>query len=298
MPPRPVSASVIRAFSPIVRPRIGAVIVVAHKDGTLGEYEFDGLGFSLKKVVKNVVRAEVKAVKDVGHAAGKAVTSTAGKAIIAGGLALTGVGLPAAAAIGAGTQGVGTLIKPHGNVRKAAKAGATGAAGGVAAGLVGKVLKNNAPNVVDAARGKLGMKSFRPTAKTSVLPPVRPLGVPSGTPLVFKKVPDLIHGGSSSGGVDPVDVGMQAPPFVKSTAPVKLLDAFKRKASAVKDAVTHAASGPVYDPGTGPMAPDAPPASASADTPKEAGILGNIPPVALIGGAAVLLVVLTQKRGR
>jgi hypothetical protein len=153
----------VPATAPIVR---RLVVVASHGSDartpliavdvdTLQGYEiddFDGLGFSLGKAIKNVGKTVVKAVKDTGHVTGKVVTSTAGKAIIGGALALTGVGIPAAAAIGAATQGVGTIIKPGGNIGQAAKATVTGAAGGVAASVAGKGIKKFAPNVTTTAR--------------------------------------------------------------------------------------------------------------------------------------------------
>lgn len=116
--------------------------------------EFDGFGFSLGKVVKNIGKTVTKAVKDTGHVVGKVVTSKVGQAVIGTGLALTGVGIPAAAAIGAATQAGGQLIKPGGNLGKAAKGAAVGAAEGVAAGIIAKPLGKI--GIVETLREKIG----------------------------------------------------------------------------------------------------------------------------------------------
>lgn len=121
--------------------------------------QYPGFGFSLKKVVKNVGKAVGKGVKDVGHAAGAAATSTIGKAVIGSALALTGVGIPAAAGLMAASQAGGNLIKKGGNLKRAAKGAAEGAVEGAAAGVAGKFLPK-IPGVgskVLKLRNKLGM---------------------------------------------------------------------------------------------------------------------------------------------
>lgn len=126
-----------RSYHPMAFQRANPVYAFARRGGP----QYDGFGgFSLKKIVKNVGKAVGKAVKDTGHAVGKAATSTVGKAVIGGALALTGVGLPAAAGIMSATQAGGQLIKPGGNLGKAAKGAAEGAVEGAAANVVGRVL--------------------------------------------------------------------------------------------------------------------------------------------------------------
>lgn len=128
--------------------------------------EFGGFaGFSLKKIVKNVGKAVGKAVKDTGHVAGKVITSKVGQAVIGTGLALTGVGIPLAAGIGAGAQAAGQLIKPGGNLGKAAKGAAVGGAEGLAAGVAGKALGKI--GVVQTLREKIGTAAPKPTTYES-----------------------------------------------------------------------------------------------------------------------------------
>lgn len=92
-------------------------------------------GFSLKGLVKSVGHA----VTAVGHTVGSAVTSKVGQGILGGALALTGVGAPAAAAIFATTKGVGSLIKPGGNIKHALTGAAQGAVEGVVASAAGTI---------------------------------------------------------------------------------------------------------------------------------------------------------------
>lgn len=92
---------------------------------------------SLKKAVTNVGKTVKKAVVDTGHAVGTAVTSKVGQAVLGGALAVTGFGLPVAAAVGAGVKATGNLIKPGGNLGKAATGAYQGAALGVGSAVVG-----------------------------------------------------------------------------------------------------------------------------------------------------------------
>ena len=102
-------------------------------------------GFSLKGLIHTVGGA----VTAVGHTIGSAVTSKVGQAVIGTGLALTGVGAPAAAAIFAATKGVGTLIKPGGNIKGAL----TGAAQGAIEGVVAANALNIAKGAVSVVKG-------------------------------------------------------------------------------------------------------------------------------------------------
>jgi hypothetical protein len=144
--------------------------------GFVGLGEYDDLGFSLGKVLKNVTKAVGKGVKDVGHAAGKVVTSKAGQLVIGGALAATGVGIPAAAAISAAAQGGGQLIKKGGNLKKAGKGVVVGGAEGAAASLVGKgarkLLHKDAPASVKAAAAR----ETRSGAKGAAVNRIKPDG--------------------------------------------------------------------------------------------------------------------------
>ncbi len=329
-PPRAASIRTVRATAPIAR-RV-TLYVVAHPDGRhavieptqLGDYE--GLGFSLKSVVKSVgkavggaAKAVAKGATAVGHTAGKVVTSGVGKGILAGGLALTGVGIPAAAAIMGGSQAVGALIKPGGNIGKAAKAGATGAAVGAGAAVVGKGIKRFAPSVTDASRRAFNKvtpgDTFKTDAKgaainarrkTTVIPPVRPPGLPPGTPLKFKPVPDLITQGAPV--LKAAEVATETPAMSgkddKKKTPAKrtrissLIDKAKKTAEAVQQTAQVAQVAPVeqsapapvvYNPGTGPLAQETPaPSQPGEEKP-------GLPLPLILGGAAVLLLVLNKK---
>lgn len=326
---------------------------------TLEGYEIDyndGLGFSLGKIVSNIgktvakaakdtVKATTKAVVDTGHVAGAVVTSTAGKAILGGALALTGVGLPAAAGIMAATQAGGQLTKKGGNLGKAARGAVEGAAEGTVAGLAGKVLKNNAGGLVDTVRGKLGMGSFREpappapevdtsTRRTAVVGPVRG-ATTKGTPLKFKPVPDLTHGAPPAPLIDTVvsslpplsdvppgpprlsvvdtlvdDAKKAAAPVVpkkaggggrggKSSGGSSILDSLKQQVESLVSG-SGANSGGGGGGGGGYFPPSSPPSGGGDATPApaQAGLLGGIPPMALVAGLGVVAFVMLNRRGR
>jgi hypothetical protein len=108
-----------------------------YEEVRLGDYDdFEGLGgISLRGITKGIKRIASPVqhlAANVGHAVGSAVTSKIGQGVLGVGLALTGVGAPAAAGIFAATKGVGNLIKPGGNLKHFA----TGAAQGAVEGLV------------------------------------------------------------------------------------------------------------------------------------------------------------------
>lgn len=337
------ATSSVPATSPIVRrlvlaPSAGSTArtpLIAVDVDTLQGYEvdnFDGLGFSLGKVVKNVGSTVKKAVKDTGKAVGKAavqtahvtgsvVTSKVGKIAIGSALALTGVGIPAAAAIGAATQGVGTLIKPGGGGKAAVKAAAVGAVGGAGAAVVGKGIQKYAPNVTTASRKAFNKATPGDTFKTdatgaainapkrkltAVIGPVK--SAPTrGTPLKFSKVPDLVHGEAPT-----------ALPVLMATAEVAREGSAKRGGSAtdsekkkpgtslIKRAtsavVRHAAD---VMPTSGDPAPSYAPPSTSTpsetptpEKPQLAGIGGISPVMLLVGAGALAFVLMNRKRGR
>lgn len=113
--------------------------------GDNGEDDYGQFGgFSLKgitKAIKKVASPVQKAAAAVGHTVGNVVTSKAGQAILGTGLALTGIGAPAAAGIFAATKGVGSLIKPGGNIKHALTGAAQGAVEGVASVYAGKAVR-------------------------------------------------------------------------------------------------------------------------------------------------------------
>lgn len=131
---------VVRRYNPAEHVRVYDPNAFLGDDSTY-MFGYDELGgFSLKKIAGNVTKAVTKAVKDVGHVTGNVVTSTVGKTIIGGALAATGVGIPLAAAIGAGTQAVGGAIKSGGGIKAASSGALQGAAIGAASGVAGKLL--------------------------------------------------------------------------------------------------------------------------------------------------------------
>ncbi len=101
------------------------------------------VGGTVGKVANNVGNAAFKAVKDTGHAVGKAATSNVGKVVEGAALATFGAPLAAATAIGAGTQIVGRTIMPHGGIKAARqpKAIIEGAAVGAAGSVTGTVVR-------------------------------------------------------------------------------------------------------------------------------------------------------------
>jgi hypothetical protein len=316
------AAQSVSATSPIVRrlvllPAAGtsaATHLIAVDVDTLQGYEvddFDGLGFSLGKIVKNVGSAVKKAAVDTAHVTGKVVTSKAGKALIGGALALTGVGIPAAAAIGAATQGVGTLIRPGGNIGAAAKAGAVGAAGGVAASVVGKGIRRVAPNVTDISRTAVNKvlpgnpletrkmadeKASR--RRTAVIGPVR-----KTEPVKLPPVPDLIHLPVDVPPPPPLGVGPESKNEGNPNNPQKkpgtslirrasaAVERAKKAATLVEQA--HVEPAQVYVPQYTP-----PGAATGADeqtvTPEKSAI-GGIPPVVLAAGVVGLLLLMNRR---
>jgi hypothetical protein len=107
----------------------------AHLFANANNMPTDGtLGFSLKPSKK--IKA---AVKKVGKTVGKVLDNKIVKGAVAGTLALTGVGIPASAAIMA-TQSAAAKAAQGKRIGTIAKGAATGAAVGAAAGVAGKVL--------------------------------------------------------------------------------------------------------------------------------------------------------------
>lgn len=105
------------------------------EDGTLGRSWLAkrwGKGPSVKGLKSSI--------KGTGHTVGKIASSKITKGILATGLAATGVGAGASAAIMATTGAAGGALKKGGGLRQAARGAAVGAATGAAAGVAGKFL--------------------------------------------------------------------------------------------------------------------------------------------------------------
>lgn len=132
--------------------RRGAVMPPQYPFGDVGPSDFgnifSNIGKAVSKAVKDTGNAVAKAAVDTGHVTGEVVTSTAGKAVIGGLLAATGVGLLPALAIGAATQGVGRLVAPGGNLKTAVTGAEQGAVGGAAASVVGTLARTDAAATV------------------------------------------------------------------------------------------------------------------------------------------------------
>lgn len=96
-----------------------------------------------------------RALKETGHALGQVATNPLVDAGLAGALALTGVGIPASAAILGGTKGLGSLIAPGGNIGDAAQGAVSGGAeGALASGLAGSLLGGG--GAAGEAAGRVG----------------------------------------------------------------------------------------------------------------------------------------------
>lgn len=125
--------------------QIPAQYGLGDSEDELGQFGFS-LHFKKPKFIRNIQRAVTKA----GHQIGTVVTSKVGQGILGTALAVTGVGAPAAAAIFAGSKGLGNLIKPGGNLKHFATGAAQGAVEGVAAAGAGRVVRR----AISAVRGR------------------------------------------------------------------------------------------------------------------------------------------------
>lgn len=113
---------------------------------------FSGIGH----VLGNVGTAIKKATVDTGHAIGTVASNPVVQGLTAAGLAATGVGAPAAAAILAAQKGGGALLRPGGNIGDAATGAATGAITGYGVGKAGGLLRT-------ALGGAQGAGALSPT---------------------------------------------------------------------------------------------------------------------------------------
>lgn len=156
-----IAAPVLRVGGPIINDAAPFVPPqYALGDDDMGQFG----GFSLKgiaKAVKKVASPVQKAAAAVGHTVGNVATSKIGQGILGTALAVTGVGLPAAAAIGAGVKGVGNLIKPGGNLKHTVTGAAQGAILGVASVGAGKVVRKVGSTILNR-----GAKSATGAVKT------------------------------------------------------------------------------------------------------------------------------------
>jgi hypothetical protein len=159
------------------------------------------VGGTIGQIGQNVKNAVTKGVTDVGHTVGQIADNPWTKAAVAAGLAATGVGAPAAAAI-LGTMGAGgALLKPGGNIGGAVKGGVTGAVEGYGAGKLGAAL-HGAGGVGAAVRAIPGV--------TGVLGPVAGAstkGIPGGGVFIPGGAGDVgqLPAGTPSGGGTPWD---------------------------------------------------------------------------------------------
>lgn len=269
----PVSAPIVRRL--VLVPSHGSSArtpLIAVDIDTLQGYEvdeFDGLGFSLGSIVKNIGNAVTKAVSDTknavvkaavdtGHVAGTVATSGVGKAVIGGALALTGVGIPAAIAIGAATQGIGTLIKPGGNIGQAIKQGAVGGAEGAAVSVAGKAIQKFAPSITSGARSAVNKllpgnpfspsstpaappETAEPIRKTAVIGPVRGAktqGIPLQAPPSINMAPAMPS--IVPLGLPPTPYDGSAPPQLPAVSGPSIIDRATTAVDRVKKAAGQA----------------------------------------------------------
>lgn len=152
-----------------VRARPG--VVVRRAVATLGDSDTDqGLGWGWHPFKGWSIKKLGKGITQLGHNIGKVVTSKPFQLVEGGALALTGVGLPAAAAIMGGTKGIGNLIKPGGNLKHFATGVAQGAVEGAVAHEAGAVGRG----VTKFVRGKFAPRPPAPTGPAALTPAITP----------------------------------------------------------------------------------------------------------------------------
>jgi hypothetical protein len=101
--------------------------------------------------IKNVGSTIKKAAVDTGHELGRAASNPVVQGLTAAGLAATGVGAPAAAAIMAAQRGGGALLKPGGNIGAGLRGGVEGAAMGAGAAKAGSLVRGVLSNGLPSA---------------------------------------------------------------------------------------------------------------------------------------------------
>jgi hypothetical protein len=183
------------------------------------------LGFSLKKIVKNVGRSVSKAVKDTGkqlvrtgHQAGKIIDNKYVKGAVAAGLAVTGVGIPASAAI-MGTMGAaGGALKKGGGLKEAVRRGYQGAATGAIAATGGKLVRAGASRILKRKAG-----TAPNPLETAPLPETResPVSIAERAARVVRRGRGVIDKVTAAAGpaVGPVvDTGV--PPWTETAVPM------------------------------------------------------------------------------
>jgi hypothetical protein len=172
---------------------------------------FKNIGNAVKKAAKDTTKAVTKAAVDTGHAAGAVATNKFVQAGLGVALAATGVGLPAAAAIGAGVKGGGNLLKKGGNLKSAVTGAGQGAALGAGAAIVGsgvRAIKDNtglggfrntllkgkegeAESIVKRDKKAQGQAHYAPPANkvAARIPPTHPLPVAERPPIAARNAP-------------------------------------------------------------------------------------------------------------
>lgn len=195
---------------------------------------FGNIGNAVKKAVKDTKNATVKAVVDTGHVTGKVVTSKVGQAVIGGALAVSGVGLPAAAAIGAAAKAGGNAIKPGGNFKTAFTGAYQGAALGAGAAVAGAGVR-----AVKSGAGVSGFKNILLHGKGAV--PTATAKISDGPPPMAIEpeyaVESIVPGVTDSGIIkhDATDLlpevqpAFPLPDSQRKSTPTDLFTPFKRR---------------------------------------------------------------------
>lgn len=157
-------------------------------------------------VVKNVGSTVKKAAVDTGHEIGRAQNKDWVKALEAAGLAATGVGAPASAALLGGASMLGGAIAPGGNIGTAAGQGVKGAALGGAAGAAGSAIRGGIGAVSNGGSVIGGVKSA-----ASAVPGIKAVGSSLGGGSLLDAAGGFLkdHGGSIVQGLAGVDAVRQ-----------------------------------------------------------------------------------------
>jgi hypothetical protein len=140
--------------------------------------------------IKQAAGAVKDGVVGAGHFVGQAASNPWVQGLTAAGLAATGVGAPAAAAIMAAERGGGALLQPGGNIGDAVKGGLEGAAMGGAASAAGSAihggggLLSKAGSLYGAGKTALGIggnTAGLPSGAPSDGPTAPSVGTPNGS---------------------------------------------------------------------------------------------------------------------
>ncbi len=281
------------------------------------------IGGNIEKAVvkgaKDTGKATKKAVVDTGHAAGAVATSKLGQVALGTALAVSGVGLPAAAAIGAATKGGGALIKKGGNLGKAGTAAYQGAAVGAGAAVVGSGFR-----AIKSGTGLGGFKSSLLHGKDAI--PQKATAKISGpqTAIVEPEyaVEPIVDGVTDSGEIkhDETDRLKESAPVLSlpegnlKGTPTDLLTPFRRKLlgsgepsrkpgddmiGSVVPSVRIRGNPATVLPETEQVSEPAPiePGSELA-SPKQETVKDNLPMLLAVAGAGVVIFVILGRQGR